>query len=643
MSIVTLVFLLAALPKTALADTGSSTTDAVVGGVSSAGGAVGSWFTTIVSNAETAMESGDYSLAEVYGTEMTQRAPENPLGWRIAAMAQEKQGDKTTALATVEEGLTYSPNDDGLQGLQKIFSSNATGGKEFDLSKIGKVKEKRDYGKHQGRPRPPQNQIAKGPGAEKMLPAQMSKHSRPMQFFKPEQHTGYTRRGLEKLQAKDIIGSIKEFTKAIRKNKNDATALRWRALARQQAGDNQGALDDTARALAINENDHWSLKTRAMALLALKKAEEALAAANKAIEISGTDADSFRVRAEIHKSLGDNAAMIQDLAQAASLDPTFQALYRRELARVEKENAAEDEEESEGGSTTMGTVVALGALILGGGLATALSKKKPKKAARAALGDTGFNITNKLGQGGMGEVWEATDLALERKVAIKRLRAEIAGDERMRNKFLKEARIVAGLKHPNIVEIHSVIEEGEELFLVFEHIEGQSLDAVLAEHKKLTFEQTLEIIKQTASALDYAHQQGVIHQDLKPANMMIAGETIKVMDFGIARRVADDLSTLSKVEVSGTPLYMAPEQHKNDPRPQTDVYALGLCFYEMLTGLRARPAEGYAPLTELIPGIAPGVDGVLTYTFDADPAKRYPTAGQFVAAIKQVVNASSAS
>jgi len=224
-------------------------------------------------------------------------------------------------------------------------------------------------------------------------------------------------------------------------------------------------------------------------------------------------------------------------------------------------------------------------------------------------------------------------------VAIKRLRAEIAGDEGMRKKFLKEARIVAALKHPNIVEIHSVIEEGKELLLVLEYIDGQSLDAILREHNKLTLEQTIEIIKQTAAALDYAHAQGVIHQDLKPGNIMIAGENIKVMDFGIARRVADDLTALTNQQAAGTPMYMAPEQIKNDPKPQSDVYALGLCFYEMLSGMRVSPGLVYTPLTTLIPGIAPGIDGVLTYTFDPDPGKRYPTAGQFRAAIEQVVNA----
>jgi tetratricopeptide (TPR) repeat protein/tRNA A-37 threonylcarbamoyl transferase component Bud32 len=619
---------------------------------SSEGSSVADWFAAITSQAEAAMQSGDYATSESLGREMIERDPANPLGWRVVALSQDQQGDRQGAQATVDEGLAYAPQDPGLQGLKRVLAKSGPA-MEFDTSKLKKnFKDKEDdLKKEQARRTGSMNMIAKGPGGaagpagpggagEKMLPAQITKHAKPMSFAKPEAHTGFTRRGLQEVQAGDLISGIRQFTKAIKKNPRDNAALRWRALARHRAGDYEGAIEDADRALALADKDHWALKTKAMALLALKRADEALAAADKAVEALSTDADAFRTRAMIHKARGDTAAMIQDLAQAAALDPQFAALYRRELAKAEKEDAEEDEEER-GGDTTKGTLFAVAALIIGGGLATALTKKKkPAKAESAALGVTGFDVSGKLGQGGMGEVWRATDRALQREVAIKRLRSEIAGDERMRKKFLKEARTVAALKHANIVEIHSVIEEGDELLLVFEHLDGQPLDAILAEHGKLTLDQTLEIVKQAAAALDYAHQQGVIHQDLKPGNVMVAGETVKVMDFGIARRVADDLSTLSRQEVSGTPVYMAPEQEAGNPTPQSDVYALGLCFYEMLTGRRANPKQGFPPLVEALPGTPPALDGVLAYTLDADPAKRYPTAGQLASAIEQVVAAS---
>lgn len=610
------------------------------GGTSDAAETAYDWLTDLTNRAEAALKTGDYASAEAAGREIIAKDPSNPLGWRVVALAQDQQGDRPAAQATVDEGLRYAPQDDGLNGLKRVLAKGKSSGMKFDTSKLKKdFKDKEDDLKRP-KPRAPDStgMLAQGPGAQKMLPAQMGEHAAPMSFARPELHSGFTRRGLEDMQAGDLIAGIKEFTRAVSQNPNDSVALRWRALAREKAGDHEGAVEDADRALAVDPKDAWALKTKALALLALKKAEEALEAANKAIDANATDADAFRTRAMIHKTLGDDAAMVRDLSQAAALNPAFAALYRSELARVEKENAEENEEER-GGSATTGTAVALGALILGGGLATALGRRKKKPAAdspEASLGVTGFEVTAKLGQGGMGEVWLATDRALRRQVAIKRLRSEIAGDARMRRKFLKEARTVAALKHPNIVEIHSVLEEGSELLLVFEHIDGRPLDAILAEHGKLTLEQALEIVRQTAAALDYAHGRGVIHQDLKPGNIMVGAESVKVMDFGIARRVADDLSTLSRQEVAGTPLYMAPEQEKADPRPQSDVYALGLCFYEMVSGVRARPKDGWTPLTQLLPGLPPALDGVLAYTFDPDPAKRYPSAGQLSAALAQV-------
>jgi len=586
----------------------------------------------LTTQAESALKSGDYAAAEAVGRDIIARDPSNPLGWRIVALAQDQQGDRAGAQATVEEGLAHAPQDDGLQGLKRVLAKTAPS-MTLDTSKLKKdFKDKEDDLQKPKSRRPDSTGMsAKGPGAEKMLPAQMGEHATPMSFARPELHTGFTRRGLELMQSGELIGGIKELTRAISQNPKDNAALRWRALAREKAGDHEGAIEDADRALAVDDKDAWALKTKALALLALKKAEPALTAANKAIEANATDGDAFRARAMIRKALGDDAAMIQDLAQAAALDPAFAALYRRELARVEKGSSAEDPEE-QGGNTAMGTMVALGALVLGGGLAAAFGRKK--KAAptpsQEGFSVTGFDVTAKLGQGGMGEVWLATDRALKRQVAIERLRSEIVGDPGMREKFLKEARAAAGLKHPNIVEIYSVIEEGPELLLVFEHLDGQSLDAILAEHGKLTLEQALEIVRQTAAALDYAHAQGVIHQDLKPGSIMIAGDAVKVMDFIVARRVA------------AAHRYTAPEQERGDPRPQSDVYALGACFYEMLTGARARPAQGWTPLRQLLPGCPPALDGVLAYTFDPDPAKRYPSAGQLAAAISQVAGSSPA-
>ncbi|OFX10917.1 MAG: hypothetical protein A2516_07360 [Alphaproteobacteria bacterium RIFOXYD12_FULL_60_8] len=253
----------------------------------------------------------------------------------------------------------------------------------------------------------------------------------------------------------------------------------------------------------------------------------------------------------------------------------------------------------------------------------------------------GFQVLRTLGQGGMGIVYEAMDVALQRPVALKKLRAEIADNARERGRFLKEARTVAALKHPNIVAIHSIHEDEGGLFLVFEKVAGETLHDRLG-RGPLPPAEAVAVLRQVAQALDYAHSQGVIHQDLKPANVMVSGDHAMVMDFGIARRVAETLSALSKVEVVGTPAYMAPEQELGGRvGPAADVFALGACAYELLAGRAPFPSgnmmmkaqKSFRPVSELTPGLPPAVDAVLTRALEPEPGARWPSASSFAEAL----------
>jgi serine/threonine-protein kinase len=292
------------------------------------------------------------------------------------------------------------------------------------------------------------------------------------------------------------------------------------------------------------------------------------------------------------------------------------------------------------------------ALFYGGGgllglglIAAALLRKRGTTmvTTRAAAGIAGFDIVRKLGQGGMGEVWEALDRALERRVAIKKLVPEIAEVPRERQRFLKEARTVAALKHPNIIEIHQVVENLDELYLVFEFVDGVALDSVLGEKGRLSLPEAVEVIRQTAAALDYAHGRGVIHQDLKPANVMVEDETVKIMDFGIARRVAETMGAVTRQEVVGTPSYMAPEQGLGEASPETDVFALGATLYEMLSGKRpfqgvmtdfSKLEKAYAPLSRVVPDLPEALDAVIDRALDPDPKRRFHSAGEMFAALE---------
>ncbi|RLG55269.1 MAG: hypothetical protein DRN88_05875, partial [Candidatus Hydrothermarchaeota archaeon] len=192
-----------------------------------------------------------------------------------------------------------------------------------------------------------------------------------------------------------------------------------------------------------------------------------------------------------------------------------------------------------------------------------------------------YELLKEIGQGGMGIVYEAMDHRLKRKVAIKKMREEIKAKPKERERFLKEARTVAKLHHPNIVDIYDVIEEEGEIYLVFEFVQGKTLEDIIGDRGKVSWEKSRDIAVAVCDALEYAHKQRVIHRDLKPSNIMLtdAGH-VKVMDFGIAREAKDTVSRLSG-ETSGTLVYMAPEQHLGSYDERTDIFSLGATMYEM--------------------------------------------------------------
>jgi tRNA A-37 threonylcarbamoyl transferase component Bud32 len=256
---------------------------------------------------------------------------------------------------------------------------------------------------------------------------------------------------------------------------------------------------------------------------------------------------------------------------------------------------------------------------------------------------SGYRVNRQIGSGGMGAVYEAEDLSLQRRVAVKRMRDEIRSDPRERDRFLTEARTVAQLRHPSIVDIHAIFEHEGEVFLVFEFLDGKTLDLVVYENGRLSLPEAKPILAQVCSALTYAHSRGVIHRDLKPPNIMLTRDNrVKVMDFGVARQAHEALSRLSvSATVAGTPPYMAPESETGTVRAESDLYSLAVCLYEMLTG--ARPFDGtsagmlyskmnmvFTPASRKTPGLPPAVDAFFARALQADPEKRPRTAAAFL-------------
>ena len=254
-----------------------------------------------------------------------------------------------------------------------------------------------------------------------------------------------------------------------------------------------------------------------------------------------------------------------------------------------------------------------------------------------------------IGFGGMGMVYEGLDVNLQRPVAIKKMRDEIKSDPRERARFIQEAKLVAALHHPAIVDIFAIAEEGQDVFLVFEYIKGSTLYDHVTARGRLPLDESVAILQGAVEALDYAHGRGIIHRDLKPSNIMLTDEgRVKVMDFGIARVAKDALTKASQVmtnTIVGTPPYMAPEQEQGLVRKESDVYALALCLYEMLTGRMAFAGTGagmlmskinkaYAPATALAPELPGEIDAVFSAALEPDPSRRLPSPRELLERVK---------
>jgi serine/threonine protein kinase len=261
-----------------------------------------------------------------------------------------------------------------------------------------------------------------------------------------------------------------------------------------------------------------------------------------------------------------------------------------------------------------------------------------------------YRVLKQIGTGGMGLVYQAKDVSLDRSVAIKKMRDEIRSEPSERQRFITEARTVAALHHPNIVDIYSIAEDESDVYLVFEYVDGQTLSDALRDKGTFDLDGALKVMRGVCDAVDYAHRQKVIHRDIKPSNIMISAEgRVKVMDFGVARQAKDAMTKMSLTNtVVGTPPYMAPEQEQGTVRKESDVFALGVVLYELVTGKLPFQGQGAGMLLNKINGrhipvsqamdhaLPAALDEVLNRALAPDPEKRYRTPAEFLAALEAV-------
>src|SRR5215813_2689498 len=196
-----------------------------------------------------------------------------------------------------------------------------------------------------------------------------------------------------------------------------------------------------------------------------------------------------------------------------------------------------------------------------------------------------YKIVDKLGEGGMGSVFKGVDLMLEREVAIKMLRPELASQANVVERFRSEAVTLAKLNHPNVATLHSFFRQGDDFFMVMEFVRGQTLDDVIRAQGAMQCDRAIEMFCMALEGIEHAHKLGIVHRDIKPANMMLTETgSIKVMDFGIARVLGTARMT-RQGNIIGTIEYMSPEQVRGlETDARSDIYSLGILLYEMLTG-----------------------------------------------------------
>ena len=261
-----------------------------------------------------------------------------------------------------------------------------------------------------------------------------------------------------------------------------------------------------------------------------------------------------------------------------------------------------------------------------------------------------YRLIAPLGEGGMATLWRAVDEQLDREVAVKLLRPQYSADPGFARRFKQEARSAGSLAHPNIVTVYDYGQDGEDAatqYIAMQLVDGQDLSSLLRDRGRLSVADAVRVALGVASALEAAHRRGIVHRDVKPGNILITEDgDVKVTDFGIARAVSETSMTVTGTTL-GSVHYFSPEQARGDEvTGASDVYALGIVLFEMLTGRRPfegdsaagvalkRLTEDPPPPTEFRPDLAPALAAIVMRALAREVADRYPDAGALAEALR---------
>jgi tRNA A-37 threonylcarbamoyl transferase component Bud32 len=469
-------------------------------------------------------------------------------------------------------------------------------------------------------------------------------------------------------------------------------ALGYRAFASTKMRRYSDAVTDASAALALAPGNAAVLQVRSWAFSKMGKYQEGLSDAEMNLSRNPATSEAYQNKALALAGLNDRAGALEALRRSAALDPRFQNQLERALQLPQDQDmtllfddqyaAAAVPAPARTGKrfARLALLSAMGGLLIalailhvvsaswrekvnmtirrvlapsdaaGSDAPVSVASATPLPSSPGAAFWLQYELIKEIGLGGMGIVYEAQDRSLERRVAVKKMRDEIRIDPHERRRFVNEAKLVAQLRHPNIVDIYAIVEEGQEVYLVFEFVSGRTLGDQLKSEGPMSVDAARGVLHAVSEAVEHAHAAQIVHRDLKPSNIMITDDgRVKVMDFGVARQAKDAITKMSMTNtVVGTPPYMAPEQEQGTVRRESDVFALGVCLYEMLTGHLPFTGGGAAmllnklngkhiPPSQRNPELPAGIDAVLAKALIPDPDKRYHTPSEFVAALDAVI------
>ncbi len=433
--------------------------------------------------------------------------------------------------------------------------------------------------------------------------------------------------------------NIPAQTRAFTQDARDGEVFRLREQLR--SGQYEDVIKRINTLTANNFVDDRFYLLLAIAFDGLKKYDDVIYSAGQAIVVAPQDARAYVLRAQAYLAQKNYERARIDVDTALKLNPSSRLAQniKKELDTQLATTRGEKPQTSSNGVPRW-VIMYVGIILLAVCIFVYFRyedlfrrRKKTYSRKESEIKDQ-YDFIRQIGEGGMGKVYEAYDKALKRKVAIKRVRPELVRSAYVREQFLSEARMVALLRHPCIVEIYTVIETENSLYLVFEYVDGQTLETRLDIDGRLPFSLVKQLFKNVCEALQYAHSQDIVHCDLKPGNIMILeNNQAKVMDFGVAKKVDNQTGART---VAGTPAYMAPEQQRGFMRKQSDVYSLALCVYEALVGQVPWTVKGFdiakkqiVPASKLAPHIPQAVDAVLADALKEDPKERIQSVQEF--------------